>query len=63
MGAGGVIQQHSAVRTAVQDQSIYGVLPTHCKDSVEAICAKALGDWTEGDYAFMVSMLSVARHG
>ena len=61
-GAGGILQQNSAVRTAVNDPSIYSVLPDNCKNLVEAISLKALGDWSESDYALMVGMLTVARH-
>jgi len=62
MGAGGVIQQHAVIRQAVNDPNIYGVLPTQCKQHVDQINAKALGDWGESDYAYMISMLIVARH-
>lgn len=61
-GAGGIIQQNSAVKTAVNNPSIYGVLPPANQAGVTTINGKALGDWTEGDYAYMVSMLTVARH-
>lgn len=62
MGAGGVIQQNAVARTAVNDPSIYGVLPSNCKQHVDGINAKPLADWSESDYAYMVSMLTVARH-
>jgi hypothetical protein len=61
-GAGGVIQQNAAVRTAVNDSSIYTALNATCRAHVDGITAKALGDWSESDYAYMVSMLTVARH-
>ena len=62
MGAGGVIQQNAAVKQAVNDPSIYGVLPPQCRTHVDYINAKGLADWTESEYAYMVGMLTVARH-
>lgn len=62
MGGGGIIIQNSVIKTAVTDPSIYGVLPHACQSEVTAICAKAPDQWTEGDYAYLVSMLMVARH-
>jgi hypothetical protein len=62
MGAGGVIQQNSVVKTAVNDPSIYALLPSGCRSHVDGINAKGLADWSESDYAYMVSMLTVARH-
>lgn len=62
MGAGGIIQQNSVVRTAVNDPSVYGVLPDVCKGQVETVNLKPLGDWGDADYALMVGMLLVARH-
>lgn len=62
MGAGGVIQQNSVVKATVNDPSIYGLLPAGARGYVDGINAKALGDWTETDYAYMVAVLMVARH-
>ena len=62
MGAGGVIQQNDAVHRAVNNTAILLALPTNCQTLVQSINAKALGDWTESDYAFMVGMLMAARH-
>jgi hypothetical protein len=62
MGAGGVVQQNAAIKQAVNDPSIYGVLPPTCKARVDVINAKPLIDWTEADYAYMCDMPVVARH-
>jgi hypothetical protein len=61
-GAGGIVMQNSAVRTAVNDPAIYNALPDWCKNVVEQINLKGLADWTEGEYSQMVHMLILARH-
>lgn len=62
MGAGGIIHQNAAVKTAVNDSSIYGVLPAPCRAEIDAVNLKGLAAWTDMDYAYMVSMLTAARH-
>lgn len=62
MGAGGVINQRAAIKTAVNDPSIYGALPQHCKDRVNDINAKGLADWSDDETYFMAHMIGVAVH-
>lgn len=62
MGAGGIIQQRNAIKTAVIDPSIYDVLPIVCKDRVDLICTKGLADWTDDETSFMAAMPTVAVH-
>lgn len=62
MGAGGIIQQRSAIRGAVLDSSIYDALPASCKDRVDVIAAKGLADWSDDETSFMASMPTVAIH-
>lgn len=61
-GAGGVIQQSAVLKIAINDPSLYTMLPDHCKDKVEIINAKGLADWTGDDRCFMASMIMVAIH-
>jgi hypothetical protein len=62
MGAGGQVQQHAAIKTAVNDPSILLVLPQACQDRVAAINSKGLADWTEDETSFMAAMPTVAVH-
>lgn len=62
MGAGGIINQRAAIKTAVNDPSIYGALPQHCKDRIDDINAKGLADWTNDETSFMASVILVAVH-
>jgi len=62
MGAGGIINKRSVIKTAVTDPAIYDSLPDHCKDRVDAVCAKGFDDWTDDETSFMASMPSVAVH-
>ncbi len=62
MGAGGIINQRAAIKTAVNDPSILGALPQHCQDRISDINAKGLADWTDDETSFMASMPLVAVH-
>lgn len=60
MGAGGIINQRAAIKTAVNDPSIYGALPQHCKDKVDDINAKGLADWTDHETLYMARRIAQA---
>src|SRR5262249_32703791 len=62
MGAGGIINQRAAIKTAVNDPAIYGALPQHCRDRINDISAKGLPDWTDDETSFMASMIHLAVH-
>jgi hypothetical protein len=62
MGGGIIIQQRAAIKTAVNDPSISGVLPQSCRDRVMDINAKGLADWSADETTFMAAMLTVAVH-
>lgn len=62
MGAGGVIQQRAAIRTAANDLSIFDALPKVFQDRVLKISIKGIADWTDAETGFMAAMLSVAVH-
>lgn len=56
-GAGGIIHQRNVIKTAVNDPSIYGVLPSHCQAKIDSINLKGLADWTDDETAFMARMI------
>lgn len=60
MGAGGIIQQRAAIKTAVTDPAIKDVLPVHCENRVIQIAAKGLADWTDEETHFMARMIAHA---
>lgn len=60
MGAGGVIQQRAAIKTAVNDPAIFSALPPMCQSRVNSISSKGFNDWTSDETHFMASMLTVA---
>jgi len=62
MGAGGIINQRAAIKTAVNDPAIYGALPQACRDRIDDINVKGLADWTDGETSFMAAMPTVAVH-
>ena len=62
MGGGGIIQQHAAIRTAVNDPSIFTALPAKAQARVEQISLKGLADWSEDETCFMAAMIMVAVH-
>ena len=62
MGAGGIIQQRAAIRTAVGTPAIYDALPSTCRFRVDIISTKGLDDWTDDETTFMATMPIVAVH-
>jgi hypothetical protein len=62
MGGGIIINRRAAIKTAVNDPSIFGALPQHCQDRVTDINIKGLADWSDDDTQFMASMPLIAVH-
>lgn len=61
-GGGIIIQQRNAIKTAANDPSIKGALPSHCQTQIDIISAKALADWSASEAEYMASMPLVAVH-
>lgn len=62
MSGGIIIQRRAAIKTAVNDPSIYGSLSQACRDRIDDINAKTLDQWSEDEESFMASMPTVAVH-
>lgn len=56
-GGGIIIQRNSALRTAINDSSIYSSLSDSDKDTVEQINRKALDQVTADDRRFMAEKI------
>lgn len=62
MSGGIIIQRRAVLVPAATDPSIYNSLPTHCKDQIEAIAAKAPGDTTAEDIQTLGALIHLATH-
>lgn len=62
MSGGIIISQRAAIKAAVNEASIYGVLSQECRDRIEDISVKGLADWSDDETSFMAGMLLVAIH-
>jgi len=47
MGGGGTIIIRNAMKTALQNPLVHGLIPTNEVDAVDAILAKDVNDWSE----------------
>lgn len=58
--SGGIILNRSKVLlVAATDPCIYQGLPTHCKDQIDLISAKAPADLTQADINMLIAMIAI----
>lgn len=62
MSGGIIIQRAKVLLTAATDTSLYGNLPQHCKDQVNAIDGKDPASRTQEDCVTLASIIVVGVH-
>jgi hypothetical protein len=62
-GGGGIIIIDNGIVNIAQTNEVQSKLPPECHAKSTAICAKGAGSITDGEFAYLLACIAMARSG